>query len=139
MLLFFFIFGKRYIALNCAILVLNMQGAMDLYKKQKAHMNGKSPGSSFDGSKLDRAFRASGEGAEPSSSINEKDGEGISSSSKSDLFGDAKERQSCTVSNTVSGHVVSANDSRAFEALMPESVECMVNLSQIHNPPGSTH
>ncbi|XXG61394.1 hypothetical protein AAC387_Pa05g0020 [Persea americana] len=101
------------------------QGVMGLYKNQKAHMRGKSPGSSFDGSKLDRAFRASGEGAQPGSPINEKDGDGISSSSKSDLFGDAKEHQFCTVSNTVSGHVVSANASQAFGALMPETVECL--------------
>lgn len=128
---------------------------MDLYNKQKVQMKAKTRASSSDGSKLDEAFLVSGEGAEPiedqsshepiedqsshamrGSPINEKDGEGTSNNSQGDLFVDAnKECQS----NTVSGHVFSADDSRAFEALMPESVECMVKLSQIQNPVESTH
>lgn len=118
---------------------------MDLYNKQKVQMKAKTRASSSDGSKLDKAFLVSGEGAEPiedqsshamrGSPINEKEGEGTSNNSQGDLFVDAKECQS----NTVSGHVFSADDSRAFEALMPESVECMVKLSQIHNPVESTH
>lgn len=125
---------------------------MELYKKQKMQMKAEISALSSDGSNVDKISPASGgEERVPvehcsspehlllGSSCNEEGGDRAGSNSKGDMSDDAKEHQSDNISNAVSGPVVSADDSQAFEALMPESDECRVNLSRIHIPPESTH
>lgn len=120
------------------------QRTMDLYKKQKTQMRAKIPLSLSDGSKLDKVSSASGEEklgtTEVDSSLkhalpclpSNDEGDRTSSNSKGNLFDDVEQQQADTVS--VSGPVILADASEAFEALMPESFECRVNLSRIPNP-----
>ncbi|XP_077226897.1 uncharacterized protein LOC143860220 [Tasmannia lanceolata] len=121
------------------------QRAMALYKKQNEEMRAKNPFPSFHGSEMENARQAPDNekaghvedslnlATRAASSPNKEEGKNSSTNLKSDLSVDAQEQ----LSDNNSGDVVFAYDSS--EALMPESIECRVNLSRIHISPESTH
>ncbi|XP_077251287.1 uncharacterized protein LOC143890473 [Tasmannia lanceolata] len=124
------------------------QRAMALYKKQKEEKKAKTPFPSFRRSEVENASQASdteklghvedsrNPAIQGTCSPSNEEIESSSGDSKDNLSADAKEQQA----DNITGDVVCANgSSQACVAFMPESIECRLNSSRIHNSPESTH